>query len=699
MIATEVKWTRVRLIVILSIFIVAWGCVVWRAFELQVLERDQLAEIAEKEGHKIVSLNAVRGDIYDRSGEKLAVSLELESVFAQPNKLENIRETANRLARIFGLNKKDLIKKMRPDKSFVWIKRQAAPEEVEQVKALDLAGIGYVKESKRFYPNNLLAAHVLGFVGVDNRGLEGLELGYDRYLRGGVNRCRVQRDARGRTIICQVDGVPQKNKGADVYLTLDRRIQYITETALERAVEKYGAKRGLAIVMRPKTGEILASAVAPSFNPNIFGQYSPAMRRNRVLTDTFDPGSTFKVFIVSAALEEGLVKPKDLFYCEKGQLAIGRNIVHDHHPYQWLTVNKIIQHSSNIGTVKIGNKLGPQLIHDYLKMFSFGDKTGIDFPVESAGLLRPAKRWRDIDTANVAFGQGLTVTAMQLANAMATLANNGVMMRPYLVSKVVDADGNMIFRNKPQFVRQVISPENAFKVQEMLRMVVTEGGTGTRAESPGYQAAGKTGTAQKLDQVTKSYSDDKYFSSFLGYLPYANPELVIFVGLDEPWPQTYGGVVAAPTFKEIAEQALPILNVSPESPEKETKAPKWIQAEMSGSETVVHKEGKLSNKVRVELDTSEMRQVATLAKSIAREEMAYAAGVASTDSEKAALEPIVPGIMPDFRGKSMRAVMEIMARCDIEYKLSGSGLAVWQEPLAGKPIKAGQVCKVRFEQR
>ena len=359
---SQAKWTRFRIFFVFAIFLAIWTGVLARAFYLQVLHNERLAQIAEREGHKTIKLDPVRGDIYDRNGEKLAVSLEANSVFVEPPKVRDKRECAVKLAKVLNISQKRLLDRLKNNVSFAWVKRQVSPDEVARIQALKINGVSFLKESKRFYPNNLLAGHTLGFVGVDSRGLEGLEMGYDRRLRGGVNEYRVKRDALGRTFLDIDTGTPMKNKGDNLILTLDRRVQYVAETALTRAVEKYKAKGGLALVVRPKTGEILASALVPGFNPNIFKKYGPSQRRNRIVTDTFDPGSTFKVFVVAAALEEGLVKPEDRIFCENGTYRIGRNEVHDHHNYGWLTVNTVIKKSSNIGSVKIGEKIGSQKI-------------------------------------------------------------------------------------------------------------------------------------------------------------------------------------------------------------------------------------------------------------------------------------------------------------------------------------------------
>lgn len=709
---TRAQWTRIRLTLIFGVFVLAWGMILWRALELQVLERDKLAQIAEDQCYRDIKIKSIRGEIYDRRGEKLASSLQAHSIFAQPRKIENPRVVSSKLAKALGLKRRDVLKKLKSKKSFVWIKRQAGPEENRLVQALKIQGLGSIKESKRFYPNKEMAAHVLGFVGVDGVGLEGLEIGYDKHLNAGETLCRVKRDALGRIFVEDNENIPRKSRGANVTLTIDQRIQYITEKALVGAIKEYGAKGGMALVINPRTGEILASVVAPGFNPNAFGRYSMAYRRNRILTDTFDPGSTFKVFVVAAALEEGLITPLDKVDCENGTYKVSNHVIHDHTKSRFLTVNKIIKHSSNIGTVKIGEQLGAETMYKHLKRFSFGRRTGIDFPGESAGLLRPPKRWRKLDLANVAFGQGVSVTALQLTMAMSALANEGLLMRPYIVDRVTDNSGAVILKRRPEIIRQVVSAKTAREVNAMLRMVVTEGGTGVRAEPLGYPAAGKTGTAQKLDLVRKVYSDEKYFSSFLGFVPYENPKLTIFVALDEPWPKTYGGLVAAPVFKEIAEKVLPMLNVTPapildngptdlpsymvESPApvrkvsraKKTERKKAEQKKTRIVKSEPEKKKEVSNKIRVSIDDVRRQ----LREEMEREDQEFGR---EDNTVRVAPERM---IMPDLRGMSMGRVRNLMARYELDVNFKGSGQAVWQSPSAGKSIKAGQVCRVKFEQ-
>lgn len=562
---TQAQWTRFRIYTIFGIFLAAWVGLIWRAAELQIHERDRYVTIAEKEYSREIKIVPVRGDIFDRNMEKLAVSLRVDSIYAVPPRIEDVGASSIKLARILKIDRRTLSRKLVKNKYFVWIKRKVDPDTAAQVRAAKIPGIYFYKESKRFYPNMSLAAHVLGFVGLDSQGLEGLEVSRESQLKMETASIMVLQDALGRKFQDRASQTKMDVKGASLVLTIDSRIQYAVEKALDRATKIHNAKKGMAVVVRPRTGEILAMAVSPSFNPNAFRSYSRSYWRNRVVTDAFDPGSTFKAFLVAAALEEGVVTAEDLINCEKGTLNIGRRVIHDSRPFGWLSVGEVVKYSSNIGAVKISRRLGQALFYDYLTKFGFGSKTGVDLPGESAGLLRPYDKWTDLDLANIAFGQGVSVTAIQMVMAIASLANDGVLMRPYVVSRVIDASGKTIQETRPRAVRRVVSPENAWKVRQMLRMVVEEGGTGVLAEPAGYLAAGKTGTAQKLDKKSGRYSTTKYVSSFIGIMPYKDPELAVLVALDEPGPAIFGGVVAGPVFKEIGEKVLPLLNIAPEN--------------------------------------------------------------------------------------------------------------------------------------
>lgn len=553
------KWIRFRISTILVFFCLLAFIVAGRAFQLQVLKRDQLCRLAERQYKNKVPLVPKRGTIYSRGYEELAVTVEVDSIYAEPDAVEDAKLAAKKLAPVLSVSRKELEERLSASKSFVWLARKVSPSLIERVKSLDIQGIGFVKENKRFYPNAELASHVVGFSGIDGSGLGGIELAQDVQIKGKVELIRAERDALGKRTLPNDFGFEESLAGNSVVLTIDKTIQYTAERELAEAVKKSGAKGGTAIVMDPKSGEVLAMANYPQFNPNDLSSYPQAFLKNRAIVDTYEPGSTFKVFLLAAALEEGVVKPEDTFFCENGSMELAGKVIHDTHKYGTLTVSEIMKFSSNIGASKIAAKLGKERYYGYLTSFGFGSPSGIELRGEGSGILRSVNKWSKLDLANVSFGQGVSVTPLQLTTAFSAIANGGYLMRPYLVKDILDRDGKVIKRNQPQIVEKVIGGDTASKVTDMLKDVVAEGGTGTAAALAGYDVAGKTGTAQKVSEGGRGYGG-KHVASFIGFVPAQSPELVVLVAVDEPVGVQYGGVVAAPVFKAIAESSLRYLN-------------------------------------------------------------------------------------------------------------------------------------------
>ncbi|MFO7712803.1 peptidoglycan D,D-transpeptidase FtsI family protein, partial [Desulfosarcina sp.] len=428
-------------------------------------------------------------------------------------------------------------------------------------------GIDFIPEYTRFYPNKELAAQLIGFTGLDGNGLEGIEYIYDQVLSGGEQTVIVLKDALGRRFANdrhagEGDVVPLSS-GKNIILSIDRTIQYITESALQSSVLEFEAKSGMAVVMNPATGAILALAHTPTFNPNIFSGYPRESWRNRSITDPFEPGSTMKIFTAAAALESGICGPNTIFFCENGAYRVGRNTIHDTHPRGWLSLQQIVKYSSNIGISKVMEMVGSETLYQSLVKFGFGEKTGLGCPGETSGSLAPCERWTAIDSSAIAFGQGISVSAIQLVAAASSLANGGLLMKPYIVEAVTNENGRIIERSKPTVVRRTVKPETAAVVNRIMQTVITEGGTGATAALDGYTISGKTGTAQKIDE-SRTYTNGKYLSSFLGFAPAAKPAAVILVVIDEPQNAHYGGTVAAPAFRKIAHETLQYLNVPPE---------------------------------------------------------------------------------------------------------------------------------------
>lgn len=657
------KWARVRIVMLAGLFGCCFLAVSGRAFYLQVVRHEQLVKLAERQHNRTVPLVPARGGIYDRNGAPLAVSLEMDSLYAEPRRIKDPQGTATVLAPILGETRPELLKKLSSDRGFVWLDRRLKPEQAAKIKQLQLAGIGFVKESKRFYPNFEMAAHVLGFTGLDPGGLEGIERRYDATILGNTGYLLTERDALGRDVALRDAVVKDASPGKSIVLTLDKNIQYLAEKELAKAVQSSGAKAGMAVVAEPATGKILAMANYPTFNPNAYSQYGAAQLRNRSVADSFEPGSTFKIFLMSAAVEEKVVRPQDQVNCENGHYSFGGRTIRDDHPQGRISVADVLKYSSNIGSAKIGFKMGDDRYYRYLRAFGFGEKTGIDLPGESGGALRPVARWYGSDLATIAFGQGVSASAIQLVTAVSAVANGGLLMKPYLVERITDDSGRELQAFQPQVVRRVISADTAGTVTRMMEGVVAAGGTGTKAAIEGFRVAGKTGTAQKVDPVSKGYSATKRTASFIGFVPADKPLLTILVVIDEPTTSPYGGVVAAPAFREIAFNTLCYL-----------KGTSGISAG--------------TNAAAPQPKIAAMPVKAVAVQPVASEGVASEGGsidVAGTGT-----------VMPDFRGMSMRRVLQVMEKRQINIQLRGSGRVVEQYPQPGQVIRGSDEIWVRL---
>lgn len=555
----EKKSINKRISCLRIFFIALFLIIAGKAVYLQIFQAPSLSRKAANQYEKTLTIRGKRGIIYDNNKREMAVSVDVTSIGAFPRRLKNTEQAASALASVLNINYKTLRLKLITRRPFVWIKRQVTPKEEKAVKDLNIEGIDFVPEHTRYYPNRFLAAQVLGFAGIDGHGLEGLEFYYDSYLKGEDFTQTVLKDALGKKFDSEKTQYSGYS-GNNIILTIDRTIQYITEKHLKNTVTKYSAKSGMAIIMVPQTGAILALANYPLYNPNSFKLYKKESWRNRCITDPFEPGSTMKIFSAAAAIESGGCTSNTIFFCENGSYQIGDDTVHDTHSYGWLSVQKIIKYSSNIGAIKMSEMIGPQSFHKTLTKFGFGSKSGIDCPGETSGSLSSYKRWSKIDAGAISFGHGISVSALQLVSAVSAIANKGVVMKPYIVQAIEDRNGEYIKQVKPQKLRQAISEQTAATVAKMMRTVVEKGGTGVRADLEGYPVCGKTGTSEKLDKKG-SYTTDAYMASFVGFTPAENPQLAIAVIIDEPKDKYYGGIVAAPAFREIAREILNYLNI------------------------------------------------------------------------------------------------------------------------------------------
>ena len=643
---------RARVLILAAVLAVAFAGLTGRLAWLQVVKRAELAQLAERQYSRTVVLHAQRGPILDRQGTPLATSTPTESLFVQPRSVgDPVRVTA-RLAPIIGLPPAEVHAVLTSSRSFVWLRRRLPPAVAAGVRALREPGLGFLPEPLRLYPNRELAAHVVGFEGVEG-GLEGIERAFEGELAGTPGKAIVGRDALGREVAAPHMLEPPQ-PGLGVMLTLDRAIQYMTERELDAAYRRTGARSAMAVVLDPRTGEVLALAIRPTFNPNTFLDVPSRDRwRDRAVTDPFEPGSTFKVILAAAALEEGVVRPEDRIYGENGSVTIAKTTIHDWKKYGWLTFSEVLQNSSNVGSIKVGLALGRERYYRYMSAFGFGAATGVGLPGESRGLLRAPGRWSLLSLPTMSIGQEVSVTALQMVAAFGAIANGGTLMQPRIVRATFDAAGQEVRRFEPRPVRQVISPETARTLTRILVRVV-ESGTGHNAAIPGYEVAGKTGTAQKLDPATRRYSRSPGVLSFVGWAPADEPRFVMLVTLDEPKNEIWGSEAAAPIFSAIGRgilrylevpprDALPVQIVtgpSPEAPAAAVTAPVRL---VSTDETV---------------DTNGRR------------------------------------VMPDLTGRTLRSALAALAPLRLAVEIQGQGRVVRQAPRPGEPLRLGLTARL-----
>ena len=560
------KGTPSRIRKVLYALIIAFGLLCVRLVFVQMGAAKPLSDIASSQYRLSVSLLPKRGVIYDRNLKELAISINLSSIFAEPFKVKDKGPASEKLAGVLGISRDEIYKKLSQERGFVWLARKVSQDTARKVRSLDIKGIDFIKEPQRVYPNGVLASHILGFTDMDSNGIEGLELRFDKYLKGVVGYRYAIRDAKQR----EVPGYEYKEilpiDGDSMVLTIDSMIQSFAENELEDGFKKYHAKGACIIVMDPYTGDILALSNRPNFDPNNANSSIPDFRRNRAVCDFFEPGSSFKIVAASSLLEEKAVKPGDKFFCENGEYKWCGHTYHDHKPHGWLEFRDVIKFSSNIGTMKAAQRLGKDRLYKYIKKFGFGSKTGIDLPGEVNGIATHPSTWSKLSLCSISMGQEVTVTAIQLACAISALANGGNLVKPRIVERIQDRTGHAIQKFESKKPQRVISEETAKEMRDILRSVV-DSGTAQLAEAKGYFPAGKTGTAQKVEP-NGTYSHRKFTASFIGFVPYEDPKFVIVVIMDEPRPIYYGGVVCAPVFKKVATQLMSYSKILPKEAEK-----------------------------------------------------------------------------------------------------------------------------------
>ncbi len=664
---------------LVAAFIGFWMLIVTaRLVHLQFSQHGTLADRARQQQQNAVETTGQRGELLDRQGNQLARSVQTVSLFLDPDGLDvpALQHTAAELSRVLGLNQAELAKDFQKahaeKRRFIWIVRRLDEDQAAKVTALNLPGLQSQLEPKRYYPNGSLAAHVLGYVGLDGKGLGGVEQFYNAKIAGEPGRLLIERDAKGKPY--ESFEIASKT-GQTVVLTIDQTIQYQAEQALTAAVQRTRAKSGSVIVLDPKSGEILALANAPSFDPNNVAATKAETRSNWALQNIYEPGSTFKVVAFSAALEKHLVKPDDRIDCQMGAITVAGRVIRDHTAFGTLTIAEALEKSSNVAAIKLGLRVGNDTMYDYMRRFGFGSKTGIELPGETVGLVRKVERWQASSIGSVAIGQEVGVTPVQMVAAFGALANDGVRIAPHLIREVRNAEGAVVYRAQPE-QRRVISSETAVALRGMLEGV-TLSGTAKQAQLDGYSAAGKTGTAQKIDPRTRAYSATKHVASFVGFAPVSNPQVVIIVVIDEPAGAYHGGDVAAPIFREVAEQILPGLGVMPDI---ETKSAPQLVAQNENPEVAA--------KRREEQARAEQERQATMP--TVDSNGGRSGEVVYAPSTKTAM------LMPDLRGRSVRDVARTCQQLGLQVEARGEGKVFKQSPAAGTEVSSGQTIYVDF---
>ncbi len=682
----------IGLILILLIGRLAW---------IQFVRGNELRDLAQKNRMDDIPVPADRGTIYDRNGKELVVSISSDSVFAIPPEVKkgDPEKTAAELARILDLNYEDVYKRITKNSNFEYIKRKVDPEKSREIKKLALPGIDIVEEKQRSYRKGKFASHVLGFVGIDNIGLEGLEKKLDRDLAGIPGRIITEKDATGRAIPQALHTYKPPVPGNDVYLTIDETIQYFVERELENVIAQYQPKGATVIVMEPKTGGILAMASRPDFDPGAYNDYPAESRRNLAIQLNYEPGSTFKVVTAAAALDEGVVTPESRFY-DKGFTVVG-----DHKIKCWRfprthgsqSFVEVVQNSCNPGFVEIGLDLGKERFYKYIRAFGFGEKTGIDLTGEAVGIVIPEKDIKLINIATISIGQAISVTPIQLLSAFAAVANDGVMMKPQLVKEIRDKKGNIVKEIKPEPVRQIVSKTTARQLSGILEGVVSQG-TGIRAYLEGYRVAGKTGTAQKAGKG--GYTQGKYIASFAGFAPADDPRVAILVLIDEPQGGTYyGGAIAAPVFKNLAKDILRYLGVTPQLSEEE------IKKRSKNTEILVPDVVNTSfeDALRILQESALETKVEGEGTWVISQQPKGGARLPAGAKVVVYLGPPGKGVpdgqevtVPDLTDLTMREAGQLLGRLGLQLNPVGTGVAVEQKTKPGTKVKAGSAITVTF---
>ena len=671
-----------RLLIVACLSLVWMTAVLGRLGYLQLFLHTGYMARAHRQQQRVIEITPKRGAIYDRNMHPLAMSIPVDSAFAVPSELGDEQLAARLLSGVLGIPREVLEARLESSHSFVWIARKLPPDKKEAVEALNLKGVYFQKENQRIYPKRDLASHVLGFVDLDEKGLGGIEYELDGQIRGKSEKIIVMADARQRWFD---GGEAQRERGANVILTLDEKIQYIAERELAAAIAKTRAMAGTVMVMNPNTGEILALANWPKFNPNAANESPAEARMNRAVSALYEPGSTFKLITLAAAFDQGITRPEEVFDCENGAVYVAGHRIRDHKPFGLLNVEDILAQSSDVGAIKIALRLGAPKFYDYIRAFGFGQQTGVDMPGESKGILRRLESWSAISIGSISMGQEVGVTPIQLISAVSAIANGGMLYKPHVIAELRRGDHALPAEGPlaPVEPRRVIRPETAATLRRLMEGVILNG-TGPLAHLDGWTAAGKTGTAQKIDPATGRYSAKQLIASFTGFAPINSPAVTILVSLDSPVGQHEGGQVAAPVFKRIAEQVLPHLDVPRDVP----IGPRLVQAAYKNRE--VSESATLEDFTPTDFSGLPDQPLVESTAPNTKGGKSQTPSVTVAEDEGGDIQ------VPDFSGKTMRDVTEICLRLGLDPILVGSSLATNQTPAAGAQVRRGAKITVQF---
>ncbi|HHY05195.1 MAG TPA: stage V sporulation protein D [Thermoanaerobacterales bacterium] len=677
-----------RLVILLLFSLLLSFALMFRVFWIQFVKSEELREKAQIQWTRDVPVEPKRGAIYDRNKKPLAISATVDTVMASPPDIKDIHKTAKLLASALDLDENELEKKLddakKKKKAVLYIKRKISDEESEAVRKLDLDGIHFTKENKRFYPERNLCSHVMGFTGIDSQGLDGIELIYENYLKGTPGRIVSETDALSRKLPFGIDKYIPPQDGYDLVLTIDKVIQHVAERELEKALAEHSAKKGTIIVMDPNTGEILAMANKPDYDPNNFNEVSSKLWRNAAVSDSYEPGSTFKVITASAGLEEGVVHPETRFFDPGYIIVSGVRIGcwrHEGHGSQ--TFIQVVENSCNPGFVDMIMKLGKDKTIKYINGFGFGATTGIDLPGEAKGIFNPSKIG-PVELATISFGQGISVTPIQLITGLSAVANGGKLVKPHIAKQIIDKDGNVVKEFSPEPIRRVISEDTSREMRAILESVVTNG-TGGRGKIEGYRVAGKTGTSEK-------YAPGKYVASFEGFVPADDPKLVALVVIDEPVGGViYGGQIAGPVFQKVIADSLNYLGIKPDLPEEEkagvVKVPDMRNLYIEDAKTILSKNGLLS---RVE---GEGYVVTSQVPAPGAEVEKNSTVILKVSDSRTNKDPVT---IPDLKGRTVKEATDIVNAIGLNIEIVGSGYAVKQNPQPNSEVGIGTTIRVEF---